>query len=267
MKAQMEAMQNELKTLRTKVMQTEVTSSLETQREAAHHPLTLVEKKALVKDIQRLIATPTHLQEVIRILSEAGIDTTAEVDFESMPTHVQRILQAFVVEHTAKKAPPVVAKKPPAKKSAGPKATGRPPRTSYAASASASASASATASVPAGYAYHGMEDPLSHLGDMDHDADVLLFPTEDFDEIRADAAVEEVVEVEQEVEIEVEAGGAEGVAQVLRDETTADAAYAGVGDVGGVGVGGVGDGDGDGIGDDVYAGVDDVVAFPENDDE
>ena len=32
---------------------------------------------------------------MIRILSENGIDTTTEVDFESMPTHVQRILQGI----------------------------------------------------------------------------------------------------------------------------------------------------------------------------
>ena len=31
-------------------------------------------------------------------------------------------------------------------------------------------------------------DHLAHLGDIDGDADVLLFPTEDFDELQADAA-------------------------------------------------------------------------------
>ena len=64
MKRQMDEMANELKTLRTKVMQTEVISSLESQREASHHPLTLVEKKALVKDVQKLISVPEHLNEV-----------------------------------------------------------------------------------------------------------------------------------------------------------------------------------------------------------
>ena len=34
---------------------------------------------------------------MIRILSENGIDTTTEVDFESMPTHVQRILQGIFI--------------------------------------------------------------------------------------------------------------------------------------------------------------------------
>lgn len=173
-------------------MQTEVTTSFEHQREAAQHPLTLAEKKALVKDVQKLIAVQEHLDTVVYILKENEIDTTVEVDFESMPTHVQRRLQAFVAENSAgarKGASAPAAKKQPVvkKKAGGP---GRKPAAAPAASSSSSSSGA--------YAYNSEltqsmavgVDSLTHLGDIDADGDgdVLLFPTEDFDEMRADAA-------------------------------------------------------------------------------
>jgi len=174
-------------------MQTEVTTSFEHQREAAQHPLTLAEKKALVKDVQKLITVQEHLDTVVYILKENDIDTTVEVDFESMPTHVQRRLQAFVAENSAGArkgaAAPAAKKQPPVKKKAV--APARKP-------AAAPAAAASSSSAAGGYAYNpeltqsmavGVES-LTHLGEMDADADgdVLLFPTEDFDELRADGA-------------------------------------------------------------------------------
>ena len=72
----MDEMANELKTLRTKVMQPGAGGQ---EGGAANAPLTMTEKKTLVKDVQKLIAVPELLSEVIRILSESGVDTSAEV--------------------------------------------------------------------------------------------------------------------------------------------------------------------------------------------
>ena len=86
-------------------MDVEINSSLEQgEVENTQHPLTLKEKKRLVKAVQKLISVPAYLTEVIRILSENGIDTTTEVDFENMETHVQRTLQAFVTENKIPRA-------------------------------------------------------------------------------------------------------------------------------------------------------------------
>ena len=87
MKRQMDEMANELKTLRTKVMHTSTSGHSHSGQDGAH-PLTMMEKKTLVKDVQKLIAVPELLTEVIKILSENGIDTSSEVHNTISPTHI-----------------------------------------------------------------------------------------------------------------------------------------------------------------------------------
>ena len=82
MKRQMDEMANELKTLRTKVMHSGGCAGGGAQEGGGSQPLTMTEKKNLVKDVQKLIAVPELLTEVIRILSENGIDTSMEVSDE-----------------------------------------------------------------------------------------------------------------------------------------------------------------------------------------
>ena len=106
---------------------------------------------------------------------------------------------AFVAENNSKQksmASSAVSKKQPAakgKKSGGGNVGRHAKEAPAAAAASASATASATSS---SYGYNQAltesmavgVDSLTHLNNMEADGDVLLFPTEDFDELRADAA-------------------------------------------------------------------------------
>eukprot|EP01035_Chromulina_nebulosa_P019436 gene19436-25316_t len=108
MQRRMIEMQEELKVLHTMVRQSEVKTSLEVQREAAHNPLTLEEKRILISKIQQL--PPDKMEYVIEIIQAAiphdqNGSEDMEVPLDALDTLTLRKLQQYVEKNLNKKAP------------------------------------------------------------------------------------------------------------------------------------------------------------------
>jgi len=108
MQRRMIEMQEELKVLHTMVRQSEVKTSLEVQREAAHNPLTLEEKRILISKIQQL--PPDKMEYVIEIIQAAipqdqNGNEDMEVPLDALDTLTLRKLQQYVEKNLNKKAP------------------------------------------------------------------------------------------------------------------------------------------------------------------
>ena len=84
MQRQMELMKQELKSLRAQVKETEITQRVNETKEAAHNPLTLDEKHALLAKLHALLPHPHYFDQVKEILEAALPDSPLE-DMEDLP--------------------------------------------------------------------------------------------------------------------------------------------------------------------------------------
>jgi hypothetical protein len=88
-------MQREIEELRAQVRENEITRRLQEVQEAAQHPLTLEEKKALIEAIHKL---PMHLMEKILEIIQAALPPGEmdEIPLDSLDTYTMRKLQRFI---------------------------------------------------------------------------------------------------------------------------------------------------------------------------
>lgn len=100
MQRKMQEMQEELVALRTTIRQTEVKSSLETQRTAAQNPLTFEEKRSLIAQIHRLPGEKMdHVIEIIQAAmkpNQRGDNDEIEIPLDELDTLTLRKLQRYV---------------------------------------------------------------------------------------------------------------------------------------------------------------------------
>ena len=104
MQRRMDEMQSEITKLRTAVRQNEVSQHIVTQREAAHHPLTLEEKKALIQEIN-LLPDSKQAQVLEIIHSSSSLppdqDEDVEIPLDQLDTLTLRRLQKYVEDCSA----------------------------------------------------------------------------------------------------------------------------------------------------------------------
>jgi hypothetical protein len=101
MQRKMQEMQDELVALRTTIRQTEVKSSLETQRSAAQNPLTFEEKRNLIAQIHRLPGEKMdHVVEIIQAAMKPNQrgdnNDEIEIPLDELDTLTLRKLQRYV---------------------------------------------------------------------------------------------------------------------------------------------------------------------------
>jgi hypothetical protein len=189
MMKRMEEMQNEIMQLRTAVKQNEVQQQIESQREAAHNPLTFEEKQALVTKISSGTLPDSKMAEIINIIKSVhNTDGSedVEVPLDELDTLTLRKLQKVIEDHEKKKRPSSsssgAAVKKPRKSGGGKQAA---PSTQAGAPAAASSVAVEATSVPAPSSSLDMPG----MAVVEEHAD-LLFNVESFDELNTGAGPE-----------------------------------------------------------------------------
>lgn len=113
MQKKFEELQNEVMQLRTVVRQNEIRNSLESQRMAAHEPLTLEEKRVLITQISQLDASKmAYVVEVIQSALPTSVSSEGdevEIPLDELDTFTLRKLQDYVFQNTSQ--PNVIKKK------------------------------------------------------------------------------------------------------------------------------------------------------------
>lgn len=106
MQRKMEEMARDIAALKKAIRQNEVLTNLETQRSAAHDPLTLEEKKLLIEQIHKL--PPEKMDHVVEIITAAMKNTgqageDIEVPLDELDSLTLRKLQKYVEECNKKR--------------------------------------------------------------------------------------------------------------------------------------------------------------------
>jgi len=107
MQRMMQAMQNEISTLKSQVRENEIVKRLQETKDAAHNPLTFDEKKTLIAQIHKLPSD--KMPHVLNIIQSAlpprenEEDGDIEVPLDALDTFTLRKLQKFIEENNEKK--------------------------------------------------------------------------------------------------------------------------------------------------------------------
>jgi len=100
MQRMMQAMQNEISTLKSQVRENEIVKRLQETKDAAHNPLTFDEKKTLIAQIHKL--APEKMEHVLNIIQDAlpprenDDDAEIEIPLDALDTFTLRKLQKFI---------------------------------------------------------------------------------------------------------------------------------------------------------------------------
>jgi hypothetical protein len=100
MQRMMQAMQNEISTLKSQVRENEIVKRLQETKDAAHNPLTFEEKKTLIAQIHKL--APEKMEHVLNIIQDAlpprdnDDDAEIEIPLDALDTFTLRKLQKFI---------------------------------------------------------------------------------------------------------------------------------------------------------------------------
>eukprot|EP01032_Pedospumella_encystans_P012522 gene12522-14482_t len=200
MQRMMQAMQNEISTLKSQVRENEIVKRLQETKDASHNPLTFEEKKTLIAQIHKL--APDRMEHVLNIIQDAlpprenDDDAEIEIPLDALDTFTLRKLQKFIEDNSEKKkrAPPALQRQSSgggaarSSSSSNLDGQGAPKR-------ARKPSTAGRASAQQQHTLHGLdagELDLHHGGDGDlelfqDEGEEMLFEPDSFEELKAHA--------------------------------------------------------------------------------